>query len=245
MKLAALIAARWASASFPGKALTPLWGRPMIEHVYRRSQAIAGLDQALVVTDSPEIERAVRGFGGRVIGTGPQNVSDTDHLAEAVETLGLAADDLVLAIPADQPAFNPEHPALLASALREDPSLDMATLAFNLTDPEAIGSPALVKAAFGADHRAVYFSRASVPWPQDGEEEFYRHIGFYAYRAAFLRRFVSWPEGRLERIERLEILRALENGARIKVVLVNDLGPEVNLPGDVKAAEEVLRLEHN
>ena len=245
MRTVALIPVRWASTRFPGKALTPLLGRPMIEHVYRRCLAISGLDQAVVVTDSQEIERTVRDFGGRVIVTGAQNISDSDHLGEAAEALGLADDDLVLAMAADQPAFNPEHPALLALALKEEADLDMATLAFHLTGPELIRSPAQVKVAFNSEHRAVYFSRAPVPWPRDGEEEFYRHIGLFAYRASFLRRFVGWPEGRLERIERLEVLRALENGARVKVVLVNEAALEVTEPGDVKAAEEALRLEHN
>lgn len=245
MKLVVLIPARWASTRFPGKALTPILGRPMIEHVYRRALAISGVDQVLVATDSPEIERAVADFGGRSIMTGAHHLSGSDRLAEASDKLGLADEDIVLNIQGDQPAFDPEPPALLARALRDDPGLEMATLALPLTDPEEIRNPNHVKVAFGLDHHALYFSRAPIPWPRDGEEEYYKHIGVYAYRAGFLRRFVTLPEGRLERIERLEQLRALENGARIKVIIVSGRSPEVDVPTDVQAAEEALRLEDN
>ena len=245
MKLVVLIPARWASTRFPGKALVPILGRPMIEHVYRRSLAVPGVDQALVATDSPEIERAVIEFGGRVVMTGTHHLSGSDRLAEAADRLGLADEDIVINIQGDQPAFDPEQPALLAQQLRDDPDLEMATLALPLTDPEEIRNPNHVKVAFSASHYALYFSRAPIPWPRDGEEEYYKHIGIYAYRVGFLRRFVTLPEGRLERIERLEQLRALENGARIKVVLVSGLSPEVDVPADVRAAEEALRLEEN
>ena len=127
----------------------------------------------------------------------------------------------------------------------DDPGLEMATLAIPLTDPQDIRNPGHVKVAFGADHYALYFSRAPIPWPRDGEEEYHRHIGIYAYRVGFLRRFVALPEGRLERLERLEQLRALENRARVKVVIVSGRSPEVDVPGDVQAAEDALRLENH
>ncbi len=245
MRLVVLIPARWGSTRFPGKALTPILGRPMIEHVYRRALAISGVDLVLVATDSPEIERAVANFGGRSILTGTHHPSGSDRLAEASDKLGLADEDIVLNVQGDQPAFDPEPPALLARALRDDPGLEMATLALPLTDPEEIRNPDHVKVAFNRNHCALYFSRAPSPWPRDGEEEYYRHIDVYAYRVGFLRRFVTLPEGRLERIERLEQLRALENRARIKVIIVSGRSPEVDVPADVQAAEEALRLEDN
>ena len=242
MKLVALIPARWASSRFPGKALTPILGRPMIEHVYRRCLTIPGLDEAVVATDSREIHQAVEAFGGRAVMTGSHHLSGSDRLAEAAEILSLADEDIVLNIQGDQPAFDPEQAALAAGPLRSDPGLEMATLALSLSDPEEIASPNHVKVAFNAENFALYFSRAPIPWPRDGEEEYYKHIGIYAYRVAFLRRFVTLPEGRLERIERLEQLRALENGARIKVLIVDGLSPEVDVPSDVRAAEEAIRL---
>lgn len=245
MKLVTLIPARWASARFPGKSLTPILGRPMIEHVYRRALTIVGVDDVLVVTDSLEIERAVKEFGGRVLMTSSSHRSGSDRLAEASELLSLDAEDIVINVQGDQPAFDPDKPALLAQALKDDPHLAMATLAVPLTSQEEIHNPNHVKVVFNERGLALYFSRAPIPWPRDGEEAFYKHIGIYAYRVGFLRRFVNLPEGRLERIERLEQLRALENGASIKVVVVSGLSPEVDVPSDVRLAEDALRLEDN
>lgn len=245
MKLVALIPARWASTRFPGKALAPILGRPMIEHVYRRALVIPGVDEVLVATDSPEIQAAVLAFGGRVVMTGSHHPSGSDRLAEAVDILGLDDLDVIINVQGDQPAFDPEQPALLARPLREDPELEMATLALPLTNPQEINNPNHVKVVFNQQQMALYFSRAPIPWPRDGEEDYYKHIGIYAYRVGFLRRFVTLPEGRLERIERLEQLRALENGARIKVILAGGLSPEVDVPDDVQAAEEALRLADN
>ncbi len=240
MELVVIIPARWGSTRFPGKALAPILGRPMIEHVYRRALTIPGADRVLVATDSPEIEAAVKGFGGRVVMTAAHHLSGSDRLAEAADQLGLADEDIVINVQGDQPAFNPEHPALLARPLQDDPNLAMATLALPLLDPDDIASPNHVKVGFNHAHDALYFSRAPIPWPRDGDREYYKHIGIYAYRAGFLRRFVTLPEGRLERIERLEQLRALENGARIKVIIVSGLSPEVDIPADVQAAETAL-----
>jgi len=245
MKLVALIPARWASTRFPGKALAPILGKPMIEHVYRRALVIPGVDEVLVATDSPEIQAAVKAFGGRVVMTGAHHPSGSDRLAEAVDILGLDDRDIVINVQGDQPAFDPEQPALLAQPLRDDPELEMATLALPLTEQREINNPNHVKVVFNRQQMAIYFSRAPIPWPRDGEEDYYKHIGIYAYRVGFLRRFVTLPEGRLERIERLEQLRALENGARIKVILTGGLSPEVDIPDDVQAAEEALRLADN
>ena len=243
MKLVALIPARWASTRFPGKPLALIKGRPMVEHVYRRALAIPEVDEVHIATDSPEIEKAVLAFRGRAVLTRPEHPSGSDRLAEAADILKLADEDIVLNIQGDQPAFDPDQPALLARALKEEPGLEMATLAIPLSNARDIHNPGHVKVAFGKDNFALYFSRAPIPWPRDGEGEYYRHIGIYAYRAAFLRRFVTLPEGRLERLERLEQLRALENGTRIKIIVVSGLSPEVDVPADIAAAEEALCRE--
>ena len=246
MKLVALIPARWASSRFPGKPLAPILGKPMIEHVYRRAQAITGVDDVLVATDSPEVQRGVTEFGGQVVMTSPEHLSGSDRLAEAADILQLDDEDIVINVQGDQPAFDPENPSRLAQALKDEPSLEMATLAVPMTDSEEIHNPNHVKVVFSEARHALYFSRAPIPWPRDGgEEAYYKHIGIYAYRVGFLRRFVTLPEGRLERIERLEQLRALENGARIKIILVSGLSPEVDIPSDVKKAEDALRRADN
>jgi len=243
MKLVALIPARWASSRFPGKPLAMILGRPMIEQVYRRALSLPEVDEVHIATDSLEIQKTALNFGGRVILTRPDHLSGSDRLAEVADILGLDDEDIVLNIQGDQPAFDPDQAAQLARALKEDPGLEMATLAIPLTSARDIHNPDHVKVAFGADHFALYFSRASIPWPRDGEGDYYRHIGLYAYRAAFLRRFVTFPEGRLERLERLEQLRALENRTRIKIIVVSGLSPEVDVPADLAAAEEALRRE--
>lgn len=245
MKLVVLIPARWGSTRFPGKALVPILGRPMIEHVYRRSLAISGVDQVMVATDSPEIEKAVFKFGGQVLLTRSDHPTGSDRLAEAVDLLKLDDHDIVINVQGDQPAFDPEHISLLAQPLKDDPALKMATLALPLTDHEEINSPNHVKVVFNSQHFALYFSRAPIPWPRDGEEDYYKHIGIYAYRTGFLRKFVALPQGRLEKMECLEQLRALENGIPIKVILVSGRSPEVDIPDDVEAAEEALRLAEN
>ncbi|KXS56151.1 MAG: hypothetical protein AMR96_04110 [Candidatus Adiutrix intracellularis] len=244
MKLVALIPARWASTRFPGKALTPISGRPMIEHVYRRALVIPEVTEVYVATDSPKIKQAVQNFGGQALLTSNHHLSGSDRLAEAADLLKLADEDIILNIQSDQPAFNPKNPALLAQSLKDDPTLEIATLAIALTSAADINNPNHVKVAFGTDHLALYFSRAPIPWPRDDKAVYYRHIGIYAYRTEFLRRFVHLPEGRLERIERLEQLRALENRARIKIIVVMGLSPEVDVPNDIQAAEEALHLEN-
>lgn len=241
MKLVALIPARWGSTRFPGKALTLIAGKPMIEHVYRRALAITGISDVQVATDSLEIKKTVLGFGGKAVMTAETHLSGSDRLAEAAQILSLAEEDIVLNIQGDQPAFDPEQAALAARPLQEDPTLEMGTLALPLTDPEDIQNPNHVKVVFNNSNDALYFSRAPIPWPRDKEQCYYKHVGIYAYRVGFLRQFVRLPEGRLERIEKLEQLRALENGARIKVVLASGLSPEVDVPGDVQAAEAALR----
>lgn len=246
MKTVALIPARWESSRFPGKPLARILGRPMIEHVYNRAMAIPHVDEVMVATDSQAVYSVVLGFGGRAVMTAKNHPSGTDRLAEAADIMGLDDEDIVINIQGDQPAFDPENPARAAAPLKEDPSLEMSTLALHLSSHEEIHSPNHVKVVFGADNMALYFSRAPIPWPRDGEEEeYYKHIGIYAYRVGFLRRFVRLPEGRLERVEKLEQLRALENGFRIKVLLVSGLSPEVDVPGDIKAVEEALRLGEN
>ncbi len=245
MKTVALIPARWESTRFPGKPLAQILGRPMIEHVYNRALAIPDIDEVWAATDSQAIYSVVLGFGGRAVMTSRSHPSGSDRLAEAADILGLDDEDIVINIQGDQPAFDPENPALAAAPLKEDPGLEMSTLALPLTSHEEIHNPNHVKVVFGADNMALYFSRAPIPWPRDGEESYYKHIGIYAYRVGFLRRFVRLPEGRLERIEKLEQLRALENGCRIKVLLASGLSPEVDVPSDVKAVEEALKLEEN
>ncbi|MGL4208552.1 MAG: 3-deoxy-manno-octulosonate cytidylyltransferase, partial [Candidatus Adiutrix sp.] len=204
MKTVAIIPARWQSTRFPGKPLSPILGRPMIEHVYQRALKISGIDKVVVATDSHLIEKAVLDFGGSVVMTASHHPSGTDRLAEAIDIMGLSDDDLVINVQGDQPAFNPQNIKALIESLQNNPSLEMGTLATVMVDPKDVENPNHVKVVFGQNNLALYFSRAPIPWPRDGAPtgmEYYKHIGIYAYRAAFLRRFVKIPCGRLEQIE--------------------------------------------
>jgi 3-deoxy-manno-octulosonate cytidylyltransferase (CMP-KDO synthetase) len=221
--------------------LADLLGRPMIEHVWRRCLAVPGLDVICAATDSPEIFKAVEAFGGRALMTSARHASGTDRLAEAADLLGLADDDVVVNVQGDQPALDPLHPAQMVQALLDDPTLAAATVAVPFADPEEAADPNHVKAVFGRDGRALYFSRAPIPWPRDGQTiTRYKHVGLYAYRAGFLRRFTTWPPGRLEEIEKLEQLRILEMGEAIQVVVVKGLSPEVDVPADLAKAAVAL-----
>jgi 3-deoxy-manno-octulosonate cytidylyltransferase (CMP-KDO synthetase) len=241
MPALALIPARWESTRFPGKPLAPIGGRPMIELVWRRAMAIPGVEEAWVATDSQLIADAVAAFGGRALMTRPDHPSGSDRLAEAADLLGLSDQALILNVQGDQPALDPAQAGLLVQAMEADPGLEMATLAVPLADPSEIADPNHVKVVIGQGGRALYFSRAAIPFSRDGgEARRLKHVGLYAYRAGFLREFVKWPQGELEAVERLEQLRALERGREIRVVVAAGASPEVDVPGDVAKVEAVL-----
>ncbi|MDR0356030.1 MAG: 3-deoxy-manno-octulosonate cytidylyltransferase [Deltaproteobacteria bacterium] len=242
MTVTAIIPAREASTRFPGKPLAKILDRPMIQWVYERCRAIDGITSIHVATDSANIAAAVEQFGGSALMTSIQHRSGTDRLAEAAIILNLRGSDVVLNVQGDQPALNPRHPSLLIEALMDEPELMMATLAVPFPDPSEIADPNHVKVVMDHSGSALYFSRAPIPWPRDGGPgHYFKHVGLYAYRVDFLRQFVSWPQGKLEAVEKLEQLRALEQGHRIKVLIAEGLSPEVDLPEDIAKVEAVLR----
>ncbi|MDR1487579.1 MAG: 3-deoxy-manno-octulosonate cytidylyltransferase [Deltaproteobacteria bacterium] len=241
-KVITIIPARLASTRFPGKPLASIQGRPMIEHVYRRCRKIPFVDSVFVATDSSEIEKAVEAFGGKALMTSAAHRSGTDRLAEAASILGLEGSDIVLNVQGDQPALDPSHPSLIAQSLLSDRNLNMATLAVPLTDKNEINDPNHVKVVFDDQGYALYFSRAPIPWPRDGQAGlFYKHIGLYGYTVEFLNKFVLWPVGVLEDLEKLEQLRVLERGFKIKVLLAQGLSPEVDVPEDISKVEIALK----
>ncbi|MDR2386688.1 MAG: 3-deoxy-manno-octulosonate cytidylyltransferase [Deltaproteobacteria bacterium] len=241
MTVVAIIPARYASSRFPGKPLALIGGQPMIRLVYQLALKIPGLEAVYVATDSQEIAQTVRAFGGQVLMTKSEHQTGTDRLGEAADLLALTDSDLVLNVQGDQPALNPNHPALLVQALLSDPNLPMATLAVPLLDPAEANDPNHVKVVFNHQNLALYFSLAPIPWPRDGGPgSFYKHVGLYGYRVGFLRQYLKWPQGRLEVIENLEQLRALERGVPIKVLLAEGLSPEVDLPQDIAKVEAAL-----
>lgn len=234
----ALIPARYGSTRFPGKPLAPVLGKPLIQRVYEQAREIKELDALWVATDDPAIRACVESFGGQAVLTREDHLSGSDRLAEAAGLLGLADQDLVINIQGDQPVFPPELIRQLAAVLGRDQEAVMATPARRLDNLELALNPNVVKVVFDQQHRALYFSRSPLPFWRDGQAPyFYKHIGIYAYRVSFLKKFVTLAPGRWEEAEKLEQLRALEHGFAIHIVETTGDTLEVDTPEDLQRVE--------
>ena len=236
MNVVCIIPSRYHSTRFAGKPLADLCGKPMIQHVYERVLQSKTLSYAAVATDDERICSAVKQFGGQAVMTSPRHSSGTDRVAEAVAALGLEEQDIVVNIQGDQPLFEPSQIDEVAGPLLADPSLQMATLIYKIVRSEEITHPHAVKVVFDRDHFALYFSRATIPFVRDRDRQvdYYKHHGIYAYRRSFLNTFTHLPMGKLEKLEALEQLRALEYGYRIKVVETMHDSVEVDTPDELQ-----------
>ena len=235
-----VIPARHASSRLPGKPLRPLAGRPLIEHVYRRAEA-AGAGSVTVATDDERVSRCVREFGGNAVLTAADHASGSDRVAEAVETLGLGPQEVVVNLQGDAPLIEPAHIRSVAARALDS---GLATLASPLEDSAQAADPNVVKVVVDAAGRALYFSRAAIParHPLTGARPRHlRHTGLYAYRCSVLKRLTAEPRCELERTEGLEQLRALWLGMEICVECVEaPPGPEVDTPEDLRRVESLL-----
>ncbi len=244
MKIAGVIPARWGSTRLPGKSLTPLCGKPLVLWVAERARRARRLDLLLVATDDARIADVVRRAGFEAAMTDPAHASGTDRAAEAVAGRGA---DVVINVQGDEPLIDPDLIDRLAATMEEDRDADMATAATPIRDAAELASPAVVKVVCDARGRALYFSRSVIPHVRDpggadgGGPLHWRHVGIYAYQARFLDRFVQTPPSRLELTEKLEQLRALHIGGRIRVLETEYAGVGVDTPGDVAKAEAALR----
>ena len=240
MRIVGIIPARYGSTRFPGKPLAELWGKPLIEHVYQRAKRSSLLEEVVVATDDERIFRCVEGFGGRVLMTSPHHTCGTERIAEAARLLGLASEDLVVNIQGDQPLVAPEVIEELVKPLLLSSEVPMATVAIPVENPEEIHDPHRVKVVLNREGRALYFSRAPIPYLRRPAKAplYLRHIGLYAYRKGFLDVFVKLPPGTLEEAEKLEQLRALENGYPIAVSITRYDCPEVDTPEDLERIKQ-------
>jgi 3-deoxy-manno-octulosonate cytidylyltransferase (CMP-KDO synthetase) len=238
MQVLGVIPARFASTRFPGKPLALIHGKPMIQWVYERSAGARGLDRLVVATDSLEIQATVLSFGGECVLTSPDHPSGTDRVAEAARAAGLHGADIVVNIQGDEPLVEPAMIELLADGLKSAPRCPMATLVFESSSRSEFEDPNVVKAVVNGDWEALYFSRAPIPFRRgaspNGPLRFLKHLGFYAYRHAFLGVFTGTAPGKLEEMEKLEQLRALENGYAIKVILSPFESISVDTPEDIE-----------
>ncbi|SHJ97023.1 3-deoxy-manno-octulosonate cytidylyltransferase (CMP-KDO synthetase) [Desulfatibacillum alkenivorans DSM 16219] len=245
MKVVVIIPARYGSTRFEAKPLALIAGKPMIQRVYERAAAASSVTGVAVATDDERIVSAVEKFGGQAVMTSDACRSGTDRVFEAGRTLGLTGSDIVVNVQGDQPVFAPECIDEVTAPLIGDPGTGMTTLAFAIVNERELTDPKDVKMVFDQDGWALYFSRATIPHDRDGNMEFdtYKHLGVYAYTMDFLAEFCSLPEGHLEKIEKLEQLRALEYGLGIKAVVTAYDSPEVDLPEDIARIEALLKDE--
>ncbi len=238
-----VIPARYGSTRLPGKALISLCGKPLIQWVYERAGKAKRLSSLVVATDDLRIRDAVESFGGRVVMTRADHPSGTDRIAEAAASL---QGDVIINIQGDEPLVEPQLIDDLAIVMQSGVAWDMATAASPIATPSELANPAVVKVVWGRDDEALYFSRAGIPFIRDGQAlsgraAHWRHIGIYAYRRTYLQRLVTEPPCELEQLEKLEQLRALYIGCRMKVVRTHHVSIGVDTPDDVPRAEEALR----
>jgi len=254
LAIVAIIPARFGSTRLPGKPLSDILGKPMIQHVYERASRARGLDRVLVATDDERIAAAVRGFGGEVKMTSPAHESGTDRLAEVAEKLDAA---IVVNVQGDEPLLDPTAIEVAVAALQGDPEVSMATLSLPLLEVGEMLSPSVVKVVVSELGDALYFSRCPIPFVRSasggmadaardavGLRIARKHVGLYVYRRDALLRFASYPPSPLERAEGLEQLRALHHGMRIRVAPspANEDTLAVDTPEDLARVRQVLAV---
>lgn len=231
-KILGVIPARYASSRFPGKALAILDGKSILEHVYRQAVRSKYLTEVLIATDDARIEQAARAFGAPVRMTRDDHVSGTDRVAEVASA---EAAELVVNIQGDEPLIDPDAIDAAVLPLLDEPSIAMGTLRKRIEDPRELDDPNVVKVVTDRFENAIYFSRATIPFQREpGPPVCSKHIGLYVYRREFLLRYPALPVGPLESAERLEQLRALENGFKIRVVLTGYESVGVDTPADLE-----------
>lgn len=239
-RILGVIPARYASSRFPGKALAPLAGKPLIQHVYERAARARYLSHLVIATDDERIAAAARAFGAPVCMTRADHPSGTDRTAEVA-----SADpaEIVVNVQGDEPLIDPDAIDAAILGLLEAPEVSMGTLKKLIHDPSELANPNVVKVVTDRFGNAIYFSRARIPYVRSGVEEApcYKHIGLYVYRRDFLLAYPQLPVGPLERAEKLEQLRALENGYRIRVVETDYESRGVDTPEDLQAVEKLLK----
>ena len=239
-----IIPARYGSTRFEGKVLKDLCGKPVIQHVYERAKKAKTLDDLIIAADDDRIIKTVEGFGGKVVFTSKSHSTGTDRLTEVVNAIDVR---IVVNIQGDEPLINPLVIDDLVRTMQDDPEIVMATVVKKSHSEEEFRSLDVVKAIVNEENFALYFSRSPIPtFLKPGPENFfYKHIGIYAYNKDFLFTFKKLPVSYLETHERLEQLRALEYGYRIKAIETKFETVGVDTPEDLALARQILEKEQN
>jgi 3-deoxy-manno-octulosonate cytidylyltransferase (CMP-KDO synthetase) len=244
-----VIPARHGSSRLPGKPLLLLAGKPLLQHVHGRARG-SRATEILVATDDERIAVLARGFGARVVMTAARHPSGTDRIAEVAQLEGWGLQDIVVNLQGDEPLMPASLLDQVAALLEADAEAAIATLSSPIPTDEAFRDRNVVKVVCDSKGRALYFSRAPIPWPRDAAADAerpriagaQRHIGLYAYRVSALLRLAAAAPTALEQVEKLEQLRALENGMPIRVAeAVESPGPDVNTPEDLERVSRLLQ----
>lgn len=225
MSFSVVIPARYGSTRLPGKPLLDIAGKPMVKRVWEQAQ-LSSAREVVIATDDERIVSAAESFGATVCMTNPDHPSGTDRLQEVAKLQGWESEHVVVNVQGDEPLIPPAVIDQVATNLASHQQADIATLCEDISDIEELLNPNAVKVVMDANGMALYFSRASIPWPREcfsdsktqmPEGNWYRHIGIYAYRTGFLHQYVTWAPAPLEQLEQLEQLRAMYNGVGIHV----------------------------
>lgn len=239
MKKIAVIPARYAATRFHAKLMQPLGDKSVIRHTYDNTLATGLFDAVLVATDSPIIFQEITNHGGQAIMSKKLHESGSDRIAEAVEELDV---EVIINVQGDEPFVNRQTLADLVSVFDNSEVL-VGSLMHKITEPEMVHNPNVVKVITNKFGDALYFSRSPIPFPRNTENPitYFRHIGVYGYRKSALMQFVKWPISSLENIEKLEQLRYLENGVRIRMVETPFEAMGIDIPEDLERAQQYLK----
>lgn len=244
MSFIVVIPARYGSTRFPGKPLALINGKPMIQHVYERC-LVAGAQDVIVATDDQRIGQVVESFSGKVCYTGDHHESGTERIAEVLTLLNISDDTIVVNVQGDEPFIPHENITQVAANLTlsaKQANIQMATLCFPIAAKLELDNPNVVKVNFDKNGKALYFSRAPIPydrnWTQDTtsfqDNAYFRHVGIYAYKAAFIHKYIELAPSHYEKIESLEQLRVLYHGFDIHVAIASEAPPHgVDTPADL------------
>lgn len=236
-----VIPARWASTRFPGKPLHLLAGKPLVQHVWERCKRCKQVDKVVIATDDERIAQVARRFNAVAVMTQEGHVSGTDRVAEAAQSF--PQYQIIINVQGDEPLISPDLIDVLAETLKREVGVPMITAAAPIEEEGLLGDANVVKVVVAANGDALYFSRSVIPYVRDASAgvTHLRHLGIYGFQREFLFEFVSLPPSLLERTESLEQLRALENGARIRVVMTRDLSPGVDTLEQAAVVENLLQ----
>jgi 3-deoxy-manno-octulosonate cytidylyltransferase (CMP-KDO synthetase) len=215
-------------------------GKPLVQHVWERCQACKAVDDVIIATDDERIVESAQSFGARAVLTNPAHPSGTDRIAEAA--LSFPEHDIIINVQGDEPLISPNLIDELAATLRAQPQIPMITAAALIHDANQVTDPNVVKVTIDTNGDSLYFSRSPIPFVRNATARTVhrRHLGLYGFRRDFLFQFIAWPPSMLEQTESLEQLRAIENGARIRVIMTDDLSPGVDTEEQARAVEKLI-----